>query len=98
MDVSSTVKIALLIVVPMGVWIAFLRMPRWLVLSLHRHRLWRLRDQVVDDMIYERLPKTDPAVRQLQSDVEWVINETASLTMLVLHVMRSIPRAHPTLR
>jgi hypothetical protein len=39
--------------------------PRWFSRSLHRHRLWHLRDNFVDDVIAKRLPADHPAIQQL---------------------------------
>lgn len=38
------------------VWFAILTLPRWLVTSLHRGRLWKLRDQLYDDMRHGAFP------------------------------------------
>jgi len=45
---------------------AFVTAPRWFSRSLHRHRLWRLRDGFVDHLMDHDLPQDHPAVRQLR--------------------------------
>jgi hypothetical protein len=80
--VRSAIEVALLIIVPVTLLLAILRVPRWFSRSLHRHRLWRLRDQVVDDVIDERLPREHPAVRELMEQAEQSIRLTSSLTMV----------------
>lgn len=85
-------QIALLIAVPTGVWIAILRMPYWFARSLHRHRMWRLRDAVADDMIDGRLPKDHPAVRELLRRTELAISELQSITAVTFYVFARVRR------
>ncbi len=91
---SSAIQIALVVLVPTALFVVFLRIPHWGAQSLNRHRLWRLRDRIVDDMIDGRLPKDDPAVRDLLRKVEFVIRNTPTITALMVYVWKSLPESH----
>jgi hypothetical protein len=58
--------------------------PRWYARSLHRYRLWRLRDSIVDQIIDGSLPHPDknPAVKQLLTRTQTAITNTARFTIL----------------
>lgn len=85
-------QLALLIIVPTGVWIAILRIPYWFSRSLHRHRMWRLRDAVADDLISGRIPKHHPAARDLLRRTESAIDEMQSLTAVAVYVFVRVCR------
>lgn len=75
--------VAVLFFVPLiGVFFAFATMPRWCVKSISRHRLWRLRDRVVDDIIAKELPADHGAVQDLLKVIEWRIEHHRSLDLL----------------
>lgn len=76
---SSTAQVALLIGSSTALFVAFLRAPQWCMRSLHRHRLWRLRDEIADDLIDGRLPKDHAAARELLRRAELAIEETTSM-------------------
>lgn len=84
---ADTVKIVFLIAVPLGLWVVMLRAPRWFSFSIHRHRLWRLRDQIADDMICGRLPKSDARVRDLLDRAEDTIAITSRMHMAEVYAM-----------
>jgi hypothetical protein len=63
-----------------------LRVPDWFARSLVRHRLWRLRDQIVDDVLAGRLPGTHAAVKELLRRTDWTIRKGTELNMLAFHV------------
>lgn len=96
---SSTVVTVALILVPTGLFVALLRAPHWFSRSLHRHILWRLRDEIADDVIDGRLPQQHPAVRGLLRRAERVIELTSEMTMLDLFVWSWVwKRSDPKLR
>jgi hypothetical protein len=75
----TTVLIVFFSIVSIALIITFATLPWWLARSLHGHRVWRLRDSFVGDILSERLPKDHSAVRQLLRRFEFVLK----------------PRAHP---
>ena len=67
-----------------GLTAAFVTLPRWFARSLHRHRLWRLRDAIVDQIIDGSLPGDHPAVKEIQQRVEDTICVCGKLILLHL--------------
>lgn len=84
-DVSGTVLLVALLV-PVILTVALLSTPRWVFRSRSKHALWQLRDEVVDDTIFGRLPKEHDAVQELVARVEWAIDEARSFDLLHLWV------------
>jgi hypothetical protein len=65
-------------------------MPRWCFRSVHRHRMWRLRDDIVDKVIDGVLPADHPAVRQLVGRVNGSIRLAPKITLLRLLVIDKV--------
>lgn len=66
---------------------AVVTLPRWCIRSLHRHRLWRLRDRIADDMIEGVLPKDHPAVVDLLGRTEMALFRYSDFTLLNVTIM-----------
>jgi hypothetical protein len=88
--VTSYAPVIVLVAIAMVLFIAVLRMPRWFAQSLAHHALWRMRDDLVDDMLSGRLPKDHAAVRELLGTAEWVIAQSPSATLVRFYVWRRI--------
>ena len=84
-----------LIVGPLAAYIVVLTLPRWFARSLHRHRMWRLRDTVVDDVLDGRLPRENPAVRQLIATMDGVLRDQHANLLDVYIVRRACRDADP---
>lgn len=66
---------------------AVLALPRWCTRSLHRHRLWRLRDRIADDILDGVLPREHPAVMDLLDRTETVLAHHGELTLLNTYLL-----------
>jgi hypothetical protein len=78
--------------------VSALTLPRWFVMSLHRHRMWRHRDQIVDQIINGRLPD-HPAVWEVLNDVERAIQHAPRMTLLRAYAAaRSVGSLSPEAR
>jgi hypothetical protein len=91
----TTVLIVFFSIVSIALIITFATLPWWLARSLHGHRIWRLRDNFVGDILSERLPEDHPAVRQLLRRFEFVLKPRAHprrITMINLVVMLAVRR------
>src|ERR1700739_1234946 len=65
--------------------IALITLPRWLGGTLGRDRIWRLRDQFVQEILVdEMLPKDHPAVHHLLAEMDWVLRDGKHITVLHL--------------
>jgi len=94
-DISGNIVLIALLV-PVGLVFAIATMPRWLIRSMSKHSLWRLRDEVVDDALAGALPADHPAVRELVARLEWAISESRSFDLLHLMVWNRAKRqVHP---
>jgi hypothetical protein len=94
-DISGNLVLVALLV-PVGLVFAIATMPRWLIRSVSKHSLWRLRDEVVDDSLSGMLPADHPAVRELVARLEWAISESRSFDLLHLMVWNRAKReVHP---
>jgi hypothetical protein len=91
---SNGLALAALIVVPVGVFVAFFRLPRWCTRSLHRHRIWALRDRVVDDVIDGRLSAEHRAVRDLLRSLDHAAHSCSEMTMLGMYVYQRVMRSN----
>lgn len=88
--------VLLALLVPVGLVIAIATVPRWLIRSMSKHALWRLRDEIVDDTLAGTLPGDHPAVRELIERLEWAISESRSFDLLHLIVWNRAKRQlHP---
>jgi hypothetical protein len=88
--------VLLALLVPIGLVFAIATVPRWLIRSMSKHALWRLRDKVVDDTLAGALPSDHPAVRELIERLEWAISESRSFDLLHLIVWNRAKRQlHP---
>lgn len=96
MSFSMNGTFVLLGLIPLaGLVIAVGMTPRWFIRSLSKHALWRLRDDVVDDVITGKLDREHPSVKELISRVEWAIEESRSFDLLHLLVWRRAWRQLP---
>jgi hypothetical protein len=70
---------ALLIIVmiggPLCLYVVVLTLPRWFARSLHGHRMWRLRDALVDDVLGGKLPRDNEAVKQLVVLIDGAVHD-----------------------
>jgi hypothetical protein len=82
----TTLLILFLSAASIAIFVALVTLPWWFARSMHRHRIWRLRDTLVDDMICGRLPSDHKAVRQILDRVEGALDHGHRLTMLDLVV------------
>lgn len=89
---SSTLQISLIIVGLMSVWVALVRAPVWFCRSLHRHRLWRERDAVADDILSGRLPRQHPAVSELLAVADWSARQGHKHTVTEMFLWRAVHR------
>jgi hypothetical protein len=87
--------VLLALLVPVVLIFAIAMVPRWLIRSMSKHSLWRLRDEVVDDTILGNLPADQPAVRELIERLEWAISESRSFDLLHLIVWSRAKRRLP---
>lgn len=71
-----------LAVVLVGFTVSLLTTPRWVARRAHRHRLWRLRDDFVDNIIDGTLPADHPAVVQTLRRIERTIYNCFALTLV----------------
>lgn len=88
---SSTLQIILIVGAFMSSWVAFARAPVWFCRSLHRHRLWRERDAVIDDILAGRLPQQHAAVGELLAVADWSARQGHKHTiteMFLWHAVR----------
>jgi hypothetical protein len=76
-----------MIVGPVAAFVIVVMLPRWFPRRMHGHRMWRLRDSIVDDIIQGGLPNDHPAVRQLVQQVEASLR-MKRLTLLDLYIFR----------
>lgn len=86
-----------LIVGPVAAYVVILTLPRWFTRSLHRHRIWRLRDVVVDDVLAGELPRDHPAVQHLIGCMGAILREKR-VTLLNVYIFNHIAKGiDPTL-
>lgn len=82
-------------IVVVVLWVALLTMPRWVVRSLGRHRLWRHRDRVVNMILSGHLPD-HPAVYALLEDIESAIRMSSDRSLYRnLSAARAIRKLSP---
>lgn len=79
--------IFLLIVGPLAAYLVVLTLPKWFARSLHGHRIWRLRDAVVDDVLDGNLPRDHQAVQHLVRIMDAVLREKRA-TLLDVYIVR----------
>lgn len=73
-------------------------LPRWFSRSMHRHRMWRHRDAIVQDILADRLPD-HPAVWELLNDAERDVRVASGITLLrCITASRSVERLSPEAR
>lgn len=94
---TDSALLLLLIVAPGPLFIGAITLPRWFFRSLHRHRLWELRDAIVDDILADRLPKNHPAVKQLARRAESAARNCKQVSIFDLRVYRYIVDREPGL-
>jgi hypothetical protein len=70
-------------------------MPRWCFRSLHRHRMWRLRDEIVDCVVDGVLPADHEAIQQLVGRIGRSIRLAPSVTLLRLIIIDRITGRTP---
>jgi hypothetical protein len=79
--VSPTLFIIIMLLILVGLWAACVLGPRWFARSLHRHRMWQLRDDLVDDVIVGRLPRDHEAVRHLIKKMDTTLRFGPNVTL-----------------
>lgn len=84
MAIGTIVVVDLLVI---GLAYAVVTLPRWFARSLYRHRLWRFRDQLADDILSERLPR-HPAVLDLFASANVAIREVNNVSLVHLFAFR----------
>lgn len=72
---TNAVLILILVAGPVAAFAVVLTLPRWFSRSLHGHRMWRLRDTVVDDVLTGKLPQDHEAVSHLIQVMDMVLHE-----------------------
>lgn len=70
-----------------------LRMPRWLARSVQRHRMWRLSDQTVDDVLDEELRRITLPSASSCATPERSISQLSSMTRVKLDAFERAMRA-----
>jgi len=83
------------LLVPLILLVAFAGLPRWLFRSWGKHDLWKLRDEVVDDVLLDGLPAHHDAVQELIARLEWAIEESKSFDLLHVIVWQRARRKIP---
>jgi hypothetical protein len=78
---SAILFITFMMIVLICLWAGCVFGPRWFARSLHRHRMWALRDALVDDVIYGRLPRDHDAVRQLVKNMDTTLRLGLDFTL-----------------
>ncbi len=92
---KDAVLIAFLIVGPLVACVVVLTLPKWFARSLHGHRIWRLRDQVVDDVHDGRLPRDHKAVQHLIRVMNGILRDKHDTLLDVYIVRRACRGADP---
>jgi hypothetical protein len=93
-DVNGTV-VLLALLVPAGLFLALATAPRWVVRSMAKHALWRLRDDLAEDIRNGSLPGDNAAVQELIARVDWAIREARLFDLLHLLLWRRAKRSIP---
>lgn len=82
-----------------GLFFGLLTVPRWFARSIARHRLWRLRDVIVGEMVVGELPPAHPAVHQLAKRADLAARDGLSVTLLdVVALDRGLRSVDPSTR
>jgi hypothetical protein len=84
---TNAILIVFLIVGPLVAYLVVLTLPKWLARSLHGHRMWRLRDAVVDDALRGQLPRDHKAVQQLLRFMDAALHDERA-TLLDMYIVR----------
>ncbi len=72
-------------------FILLMTLPRWFARSLGQDRIWRLRDELVADIVLnEALPKDHIVVQQLLRRMDWAVREGKHFTLLNVYVTARI--------
>ncbi len=93
-EVDGVFVVAALLV-PVGLIVTLVLAPRWLIRSMSKHALWRLRDDLVDDTLSGELPADNAPVQELIRRTEWAIKEARSFDLLHLWVWSRAVRCIP---
>lgn len=95
---NNALLILVLIVGSLSAFVVVLTLPRWFARSLHGHRMWRLRDAVVDDVLAGDLSRDNKAVQHLVGSMDAVLN-SRHVALLDVYIIRHVSkRADPALR
>jgi len=84
----AIVTVLLLAVAFTGFVVALVTTPRWFARSLHRHRIWRLRDSLVNAMLEDMLPMKHPAVRRLLGHMDFCLANESKVRAIDFAVFR----------
>ncbi len=85
---NNALLIFVLIAGPLVAYVVVLLLPRWFARSLHRHRMWRLRDTVVDDILAGTIPRDHNAVKQLVSGMDTMLRKKQMITLLDVYTIK----------
>ncbi len=95
---TNALFILVLIVGPLLAFVVVLTLPRWFARSLHGHRMWRLRDAVVDDVLAGDLSRDHKAVQHLIGIMDAVLN-SKHVALLDVYIVRRVSKdADPAFR
>jgi hypothetical protein len=76
-----------------GAFVGVLTLPRWLARNLGQDRMWRLRDDLVRDLLVtEILPKDHPAVKELLWKMDWALCDGRHFTLLHVYLVERYER------
>lgn len=87
---SSTLLVISLLASLLALWVSLLRLPSWFFRSLHRHRLWRERDAIADEILSGLLPKEHPAVQELLAVADHTARDGHQMSVLDLYLWRAV--------
>jgi len=76
--------VLLFCLIAVSLFIALVTLPQWCVRACHQFRIWRLRDDLADAMLSKRLPKENEAVHQLFGEMEGVLREEKTVSLINL--------------
>lgn len=81
MVISQWVAIIGILAASFAVWVGVVLLVPRNLRSIFRYRLWRLRDEVVDDVLAGRMPHS-PLIRSFIGGVEGIIEHASHVTLL----------------
>lgn len=82
--------------VVVALFVGLLTAPRWCFRSLARHRLWALRDRLVDDVLADRLPGDNNQVADLRRQLEVAILHVTKMRLIDVFVFGLLHDRRPS--